>query len=385
MNRSSGIAKRRPERLSRATQLFTLLVLTLAALHARPALADGPEPRFVLKGHPGYITVLTFSPDGHTLATSSSRGAIDRVNHFIKLWNVATGKIQRTLEVECSVEGVAFSPSGKLLAVACGKWTSRRGDYTSLTIWDINSGKRERTLSDPTVHSVEKDLIFSRDGKTLFADSQDRVVLWDVETWRVRSTILVGAAPGFSMDLAPDGQSIATADCSLSGRDSLSIWDAATGNLTATLDRRARNASSPQFAPNGKYLAACTSDNCVKVWYVSTRELIKIFPSSNGRVFPVRYSPDGKLLAAGYERGGVIVWDSVTFQERAQLRTDIGSFGNLAFSPDSKLLATSGGGTDKQTVKIWDVSQILSASPAKTPATKPSSRGVQPLKKPAKR
>lgn len=392
MNLSPGIAKRSPEGPFGGTQLIPLLLLAIAALQARFALAEDPAPRFVLKAHQGAIKEVTFSPDGRTLATSG-HGAND---YSIKLWDVATQEVRTTLMAECPVGRVAYSPNGKLIAVACRKLSYKdEDDYSSLTIWDVSSGKKGRTVSNPAEHWMGYNLIFSPDSKTLLFGCWDRVIFWDVETWSVRSTIPVGRFPDFKMDLSPDGQLIATAEYNSKGNAML-LRDAVTGEVRNTLGtfKLPKNRKvlgwfgEPQFSPNGKYLAARASDRSVRVWYVSTGELVKMIPSSNDMVNSVRYSPDGKLLIAGYQRGEVVIWDSFTFEERKHLQAatgaGIGEFWILAFSPDGKLLATNGTGREKDTVKIWDVSQILSASPAKTPATKPSSRGVQSPKEPAK-
>jgi WD40 repeat protein len=76
----------------------------------------------ILVGHGGgLVNGVAFSPDGRLLATAG---------HDSKawLWDPATGKQQRTLSQDRAVWAVAFSPDGHLLATA--------GDDGTVRLWD---------------------------------------------------------------------------------------------------------------------------------------------------------------------------------------------------------------------------------------------------------
>ena len=77
-----------------------------------------------LKGHMNQISNVSFSPDGKIMASSS-------VDHRIKLWESATGKLLQTIDQSYSTyhNGLCFSPNGNLLASA--------GTNDYVTIWKI--------------------------------------------------------------------------------------------------------------------------------------------------------------------------------------------------------------------------------------------------------
>lgn len=98
--------------LARRAARVVVMWLTLTLLFTQTAWSIEPDiPRLVVQtGHSGFVTSLTFAPDGRTLVSGSE-------DKTVKLWDVATGRELRTLggrrsEVLC----VAYAPDGKTIA-----------------------------------------------------------------------------------------------------------------------------------------------------------------------------------------------------------------------------------------------------------------------------
>jgi WD40 repeat protein len=160
----------------------------------------------LLNGHTGFCMSLDFSrdPGAPGLLASGSRDGT------AILWSTETWKALQTLQNpdkdslyggRGTVEGVAFSPDGKTLAMA-----SQTGN---VHLWDVASGKRLETLKGHS--SAAQAVVFSPDGRTLASGGADHTVrLWNVQTRRPLmqldpGSIELGDMGVMTLAFSPDG------------------------------------------------------------------------------------------------------------------------------------------------------------------------------------
>jgi eukaryotic-like serine/threonine-protein kinase len=286
------------------------------------------------------VKSLVFSPDGELLATASGDGAI-------KVWNIKTGKVIKTLEkahsgYACSV---AFNLDGKHLASV--------GADKLVKVWDWTTGENKFDAPCDAVHTfgAAYAAAFSPDGQQLAAGSDGEVRVWD---WRNRH--LLYTFPGdekhrISVAFSRDGRRLATGNWA----GSIRLWDVEAGGEEplCTFPETRYPVSALAFNQDGKRLATASFNRRVDVWDTTTggRETLS---HPGGRVQGVAFSPDGRLASAGEDKI-VRIWDATTGREVLSLRGHTGTCECLAFSLDGRRLASA---SEDKTIRIWDATPV---------------------------
>lgn len=357
-----------------------------------------------LEDHKDRISQLVFSPDGTLLASA------DYSNDPLRLWDVTTGNLLKTLTQNPSLRGIlTFSKDGKTLACQ-----TRGGE---IELWHVATKTLRTTLSGK-IDSAIQELAFSPDSKMVAGTYRNgEIQVWDINTGEELFSFLTGhlAAPGV-LTFSPDSKILAVRQGS-----AIQLWDALTytqlPNHIDTNDRHAALVFSPDgssvtsakaftFTKETRQFANETLDVFAKesvlgilsVWDTHIGDKLSDFqvgitrgeiPELSGQIRrsgkatstmkPVIFSQDGYMIATVLNsedatkdyRFTVLLWD-VWEDPRRQLHFTLkghtDKINALAFTPNGKMIAS---GSDDGTIRLWDTStgtQVLSLASGKTNA-----------------
>ncbi|OUL33649.1 hypothetical protein BV372_15750 [Nostoc sp. T09] len=151
-----------------------------------------------------------------------------------------------------------------------------------------------------------------------------------------------------SVDLSPDGQTIAVGDAN----GNIYLWNISTTQLLGIFSGHVGFVWSVAFSPDGRTLASSSTDSSVRLWDVQSGRCLQVLTDHEGCVWSVSFSADGQQLASGSEDKTVRVWN-LQGQCLRVLKGHTQSVYGVHFAPDGQTLASSSNDT---TVRIWDAS-----------------------------
>jgi WD40 repeat protein len=347
---------------------------TLASTGAPSAVrlwdpASGKEVGLDLDGHQSAVLHVVVSTDGKLVATGGDH---------LRLWEARTGKHLRRIGVPGNyVEALAISPDGKTVVTG--------GRDKVVRFWDVETGKEIDQIKGH--RGTLRALAFSPDGKLLASgDVMLDIRIWDAPTRKELHKVKIQGTVTDRLTLAfsPDSKALACGGAvnadfpkgvpstdlmsfSLPGKGyPVLLLDAATGQETGRLEGAYNRIRSLAFSPDGKVLAATTSDGRISLWDVTTRKeqlCIAAHPEnidSSFRSSPsIGFAPDGHTLVSVSTDGTIRLWCARTGKERGRLQGP-GALNAVAFVPDGKTLFTGGGDAS---VLAWDAAYLQAVRP----------------------
>lgn len=335
------------------TCVAILLLVGFTSCQAQTVSRCRPSQPLPKNPKPGVIG-LSLSRDGKTLVTAGTDGVI-------RVWDVASGQMQRTLTGHTnSTYKADFSPNERLIASS--------GRDTTARIWDFASGRELYKLAG--FKCSVKSVVFSPDGKTLAVVGNDGMLkFWDVGTGKELKSLVHSDSPDvdisiYSVIFDRNGKKIYTGN----GDGTISEWDAATGKETNIWKAHKDTIIALAFSPNYRRLASDGYNEAnVKLWDVETRREIRTFGEKKTeglleQSHAVAFSPNGKLIASSitgfdekqrrfvYTR--TYVWNVETGEKLFTFEGQKFDIGGLVFTPDNRFLIS---GSADTTIKFYDL------------------------------
>jgi len=271
------------------------------------------------------VSTITFSPNGQILAA-----ALEDPANTVQLWDVAShrliGEIETRLSATTEIRSMAFSPDGSLLAVSSLRsptvqlWSTTRWTLVST----INASLYTNGL-DGSLFGVWG-LAFSPDGRLLAVAGSDGITrLFSMPRHQV-TELCAEEDETMSVAFSPDGHTLATGESD----GNVYLWPVHPENKqyyaidSASLVDSDQSLNNVAFGSGGNTVIAAGYDGSVRIWNVQNPALAARIPASSAIIRSMTYS---QALGIIVTTDGTVtrVWQTNTSQMAAGICRQLGA------------------------------------------------------------
>lgn len=326
--------------------LMCLLALTVAGVPAwaqgAVPITPGTAPEVVMLGTsgPGNAVSAAFSPNGKLLAVATTAG--------VRLYEVG-------LYAEDALAGgdlldgggfpahsVAFTPDGTQLIASSTGYNVR--------VFDVESGalvadEYPDDLAD-SLGGVAVDPL----GATVAVANGQTINVYERETRQRRFQLLGHSGRVNQVTYSPDGARIASA----SNDGTVRIWDAQDGGFLVALEGHIERVASVSWTADSAEAITASEDGTVRRWDAATgAELGTVYTHDDGGPMVAAMNPQGHLVI-GDHHGELTFVSGDNLEFAGTIGTQRGEIRSVVFAPDGRIAASVSLGQ----VKLYDVATL---------------------------
>ncbi len=282
-----------------------------------------------LEGHTSTVWQVAFSPDEQKLASASADGTI-------RVWDLDGQELAVLPSNGGALLDLDFTPDGEQIAAVDAEG--------NLYLWH-SDGRYQNEWQAHTEPTRAVD--FSPNGELIATASEDATVkIWNQEGKLIRT--LQGDSRGLqALVWSPDNQIIAGDE-----RGTIYLWNSLGERLKTFREHRAA-VTALDLSRGGRLLASVGLDRQLKLYDLTTGEVMNTIRADGGAIYNVRFTPDGKQVITVGDDKLVRVWQ-LDGTPAGTLVGHTGLVAALAIDSGGKIIATSGG---DRAVRLWNLDQ----------------------------
>ena len=333
---------------------------------------------YLLRKHTKHADYLAFSPDGKTLVSADTLGAIH-------LWDMDTGKHKKELttnrggllRITFNLNGTSFGvlkSNGSVILWDTSTWEEKHefkkvfdlsersimsiaisqnnfliatGNLdSSVSLYDTVNATSEH-MSEAHDDSYVSSVTFNHDETLLASSSFGKVIVWDTATGEQKK--LIDSIQGIvSVRISPDGNLLAL----MLYNGDIHLFSINSGEEFRVLKGHTGRILTTAFSSDMRTIATASVDGSVRIWNVFTGKPIQIFDGHFGNFTCLDVSPDGKTAVAPSTDLTVCLWDVATGKTKKTFNKE-GFYGvaEVAFDPTGNIIATASFG---KFISLWN-------------------------------
>ncbi|MGW0735165.1 nSTAND1 domain-containing NTPase [Streptomyces sp. NPDC002851] len=241
--------------------------------------------------------LLSFSPDGRTLAVADTTSSGGSLRQRFTVWDVRAHKVRTSFTTSGAadrpVSAIALGPGGRTLAAV-----RSTGDGEAAELWDTRTRRGPKTL-----HSLFGQVVAMRPDGRLLVGSADQYA--DVPSGKVTGWALADDRQVTALAFSADGTRLAVGDST----GHVTLWDGdlrhASGVLTGTADTAPESAAEAvqalAFSADGRTLAVGGAGGTLRLWDTTGQQRLGgDLPTPGDEIRSLAFSrDDGTVYASG--------------------------------------------------------------------------------------
>lgn len=159
-----------------------------------------------------------------------------------------------------------------------------------------------------------------------------------IPTWKELHSLTGHSDWIHALAISPNGQLLVSG----SFDQTIKVWQLSTGNLVRTLTGHSQGVLSVAISPDGKTLASGGFDETIKLWRLNTGKLLHTLTGHTGSVRSLLILDDSQTLISGSFDKTIKLWGLNRRECLLTLTEQAGAVSAMAVTPDEQTLASGG-------------------------------------------